>query len=301
MKNMRITTAELARIVGVSQGTVDRALNNRGGINAETKKKILAAAAHYGFRKQIGNEKSDRVGNSQIGVIVFNLNNRYFSSLIADIENECRKIGYSIVVMFTDYDPKTEIECIKRMYNIGVSGVVLFSVNSGADFVNFIKETGMPTVCVGNRVPGIRYVGIDDFAAMRTVTESVLDFSNILYFSPALNYESAYAQKRRFEGYSAAIESMGREVRAICREEDIAPHYDDTAIICSTDYYALKVYFKTSGAKIIGFDNIDILDDYKIPISSVAYSSKKIAHEAVKSIKESRTEDVIVDYSIIWR
>ena len=65
--------------------------------------------------------------------------------------------------------------------------------------------------------------------------------------------------------------------------------------------YALKVYFKTSGAKIIGFDNIDILDDYKIPISSVAYSSKKIAHEAVKSITESRTEDVIVDYSIIWR
>ena len=47
-QNKRITVKDLARISGVSIGTVDRALNGRGRINAETKEKILAAADEYG-------------------------------------------------------------------------------------------------------------------------------------------------------------------------------------------------------------------------------------------------------------
>lgn len=42
MKHLKITTAELSKICGVSQGTVDRALNNRPDINAETKKGLSA-------------------------------------------------------------------------------------------------------------------------------------------------------------------------------------------------------------------------------------------------------------------
>ena len=44
MKNSRISTTRLAEICGVSQGTVDRALNGRKGIRNETREKILAAA-----------------------------------------------------------------------------------------------------------------------------------------------------------------------------------------------------------------------------------------------------------------
>jgi len=38
---------------------------------------------------------------------------------------------------------------------------------------------------------------------------------------------------------------------------EIEDHYDEkTLVICSNDYYALKVYFKGTNAKITGFDNI---------------------------------------------
>ncbi|MBQ9117202.1 MAG: helix-turn-helix domain-containing protein, partial [Clostridia bacterium] len=45
-----MTTTQLARICGVSQGTVDRALHNRGGINPETKARILEIAKEYDYR-----------------------------------------------------------------------------------------------------------------------------------------------------------------------------------------------------------------------------------------------------------
>lgn len=53
MNNLTITTAELAKICSVSQGTVDRALNNRSGINAETKQKIINTAKQYGYRSSV--------------------------------------------------------------------------------------------------------------------------------------------------------------------------------------------------------------------------------------------------------
>ena len=53
MKKNSISTTQLAQICGVSQGTVDRALNNRKGINPKTKEKILAVANEYGYRPNI--------------------------------------------------------------------------------------------------------------------------------------------------------------------------------------------------------------------------------------------------------
>lgn len=51
-----ITTTQIARICGVSQGTVDRALHNRGEIKAETKEKILAVAKEYDYVPRVGAE-----------------------------------------------------------------------------------------------------------------------------------------------------------------------------------------------------------------------------------------------------
>ena len=38
------TMQEIAKLAGVSRGTVDRVLNNRDGVNEETKKKVLEIA-----------------------------------------------------------------------------------------------------------------------------------------------------------------------------------------------------------------------------------------------------------------
>ncbi len=71
MNNLKISTNELAKICGVSQGTVDMALNNRPGISVRTKEKIIKTAILYGYRPQKSRVKL-------IGIIVFNLR-KYFS------------------------------------------------------------------------------------------------------------------------------------------------------------------------------------------------------------------------------
>ncbi|MBR3933150.1 MAG: LacI family DNA-binding transcriptional regulator [Clostridia bacterium] len=297
MKDLKITTSQIAKICNVSQGTVDRALNNRHDIKAETKQKILEVARQYGYREYISTHPDKIVG--QIGIVVFNLNNEYFSELITEIEYVLRAEGLGIVIMMSHYDKQYEIECIRNLYNMGVKGIILCSVNNGVEFENYLKLFDIPIVAVGNRVESIPYVGIDDFAAMREMTVKVLSDKpqNIIYFSPALNYPDAYAQRRRYEGFLSVV---GNEKYSIVTNiEGIKECYDEkTSIISSNDYYAFKVYFKGTNAKIVGFDNISLIDKYKMPIDSVGYSMAEIANAAVDIISCNRKESVIVKHFI---
>ena len=299
MKHLKITTAELSKICGVSQGTVDRALNNRSGINAETKKRIINIARQYGYREYVDSNSENKI-IGQVGIIVFNLNNEYFSKLITETERILHKLGLSTVIMITHYDKQYEIECIRNMYNMGVQGIVLCSVNRDIEFDNYLGMFDIPIVAVGNDIGSVPYVGIDDFSAMRDMTKKIIadGYTDLVYFSPALNYADAYAQKLRYEGFLSAV--WGRKYDTVTCIDEIAECYNDkTAIICSTDYYAFQVYVKTKNAKIVGFDNLDSIEKYKIRIDSVGYSVSEIARFAVDIIVGKRDSGVIIKHSII--
>ena len=299
MNHLKITTAELSKICGVSQGTVDRALNNRADINSETKKRIISIAKQYGYRKYIDSDVENKsVG--QIGIIVFNLNNEYFSKLITETEFILRELGFSAVIMMTHYDKQYEIECIRNMYNMGVQGIILCSVNSGSEFNNYLNLFDIPIVAVGNNIGSVPYVGIDDFCAMRDMTEKLLaeGYTDLIYFSPALKYKDAYAQESRYKGFLNAVSD--RKYSLATDIDQIEECYNDkTAVICSTDYYAFQVYFKAKNAKIVGFDNLDAIKQYKLNIDSVGYSVSEIARAAIDIIVGKKSGNFTVAYKII--
>ena len=299
MNHLRITTAELAQICGVSQGTVDRALNNRTDINAETKQRIINAAKQYGYREYV-DSKTEIKTAGQIGIIVFNLNNEYFSKLITETELILRELGFSAVIMMTHYDKQYEIECIRNMYNMGVKGIILCSVNSGDEFKNYLNLFDIPIVAVGNNIGSVPYVGIDDFCAMRDMTEKLMaeGYTDLIYFSPALKYKDAYAQESRYEGFLNAVSD--RKYTLVTDIDQIEECYNDkTAVICSTDYYAFQVYFKAKNAKIVGFDNLDVIKQYKLNIDSVGYSVSEIARSAIDIIVGKKSGNFTVAYKII--
>ncbi len=299
MKHLKITTSELSKICGVSQGTVDRALNNRSDISAETKKRIINVARQYGYREYVDSNSENKI-IGQVGIIVFNLNNEYFSKLITETELILHKLGLSAVIMITHYDKQYEIECIRNMYNMGVQGIVLCSVNRDIEFDNYLRLFDIPIVAVGNDVGSVPYVGIDDFSAMKDMTEKIIadGYTDLVYFSPALNYADAYAQKLRYEGFLSA--ALGRKYDTVTCIDEIAECYNDkTVIICSTDYYAFQVYVKKKKKKIVGFDHLDSIEKYKIRIDSVGYSISEIARFAVDIIVGKRDSGVIIKHSII--
>ena len=307
MKRQLISTSRLAEICGVSQGTVDRALNNRKGINPQTKARILEKAREYGYRPNI-HARSIAGGRSMlIGVIVFDLNNQYFSDILIHIESQCSKIGYSTVVMFSNKDPQKEIECIKNMYHMSLDGIIICPINQGKEFENFLTSLDIPTVTIGNELTNFPYAGIDNSLSMREAVEYVIQkgYKKLIYVSPKITENNCSAQIKRLDAFTRVCKETNTlfSVTDISNAEENENLNNGNAFICPTDIYAIKLY-KTARKNhmgIIGFDNIHLIGELGLKLDSIYYDAENAAFLAVNNIIDGSLIDKTIDHKIIKR
>lgn len=290
MKNAKISTTEIAKLCGVSQGTVDRALNNRKGISPKTKEKILNVAKEYGYRPNIHASSMAGGKSHLIGVVVFDLANQYFSDILINIESYCASLGYSTVVMFTDKDYKKEVECIQNLYHMSVDGIVLCPANCGEEYERFLLSLGIPVVTIGNKLNRIPYVGIDNALATKEALEGVLEkgYKKLIYVKPELQQRNTFAQTQRLNSFIAVCENanVNYVVTDLFNGEKELEAHTPCALICPTDIYAIKLLpiAQRHGAGIIGFDNIRLIDDLGLILDSVSYDVPLTAKTAVDHI-----------------
>ena len=299
----KITTTQLARICGVSQGTVDRALHNRDGINPETRARILEIANEYDYRPNI--QMDNQAGSMLIGVVLFDLFNEYFSKLAMSLVKEARRFGYSIIFQFSEKEENNEKKALEYFDYIGVDGIVLFSVGSdNEEYKNYLYSLKKPIVLIGNKLFDLPFVGIDDMKAMsdlsRTFAEN-MPSGDILYFAPVLKKQlhSSNAQLMRLEGFVQAMKMLGQSYRIVTDVEELS---NCAGIICATDYYVLQALKHLGNSKnvlIAGFDNISVLKDIPVRVLSVEYSTDKIAEETINYIL-GRKYTSKVEYGLIY-
>lgn len=297
-----ITTTQIARICGVSQGTVDRALNNRQGINPKTKEKILEVAREYEYVPNVKGGTKDK--SMLIGVVLYDLYNEFFSKLAMSLVESAKKDGYSVIFLFSNKDLKAEKSALDYFNYIGVDGIVLFSVGTdSSEYENYLKTIKKPIVTVGNKLFEFAHVGIDDFSAMYDLTCAVLNKckGEVSYFAPILkhNLNKNNAQKLRLNGFKKATEEYSINYKIVLDEKDLSK--DASAVICSTDYYMLNAINKlgvSSDKVIAGFDNIPALKKLNLKILTVEYSTDEIASECMNYFLR-RKYNKNINYTIV--
>ncbi len=300
----KITTTQLARICGVSQGTVDRALHGREGISAETRARILSVAKEYDYIPSI--EAGEKGHSMLIGVVLYDLYNEYFSKLAMSLVNAAGVMGYSVIFLFSDKDLKAEKSALDYFNYIGVDGIVLFSTGSDdRQYALYLRSLMKPIVLIGNRIGDLTYVGIDDCRAMYDLTHRLLRETGegeITYFAPVLRkpLHSLNAQLLRLEGFKRAMEEWHRPYRVVV-EEDALP--DECAgVLCATDYYVLRVlrhYENNFQKPVAGFDNSAFLRYLQKRILTVEYSTDTIAEECINYLV-GRKYTAEVGHSVVY-
>lgn len=305
-----VTTTQLAKICGVSQGTVDRAINGRKGISPKTKEAVLKAARDYGYRPNIHASRLSGGKSHLIGVVVFDLDNAYFSDLVMELEALCRPAGDCAVVMFSHKDPAREKECLQQLWFLGVDGIVLCPVSQGGGFAEFLHSLQTPVVTVGNRIQDVPFVGIDDMQAMQEATRYALQcgYEELLYVTAALPKQeevNAYAQQRRLQGFLSAAAAVPH--RVLERVEDVKaalPSGRRCAVLCSTDYFALPLLplCQRNQVGLMGFDGSSVLTRSGVKLDSVAYDSEGAAKAALDIVWGVRPpEDVTIRHKMVAR
>ena len=316
MTHTNITVKDLARICGVSIGTVDRAINNRKGISEETRQRILKTAAEYGFVKNQSALSLSSGRSKTIGVIIFNLKSEYFASVLTSIEEEARHSGHTTMIMLSHYDAETEMECVRRMVSMNVAGIIVFSVLKNTDFYTELQKNGTPVVAVGNPIgAGIPFVGIDDRLAMSESCRYVLSkgYRHLVYIAPVLEKhmeQNIAAQSDRYAGFLEVVQSaVGVTWHVVDTYEEYQNNLTEvlskdrsTALICSSDTFTLRcleVFRNTEHAGIMGFDRFLTLEQLLPKLSGIAYSSKDIGIAAAHVILDATHSDVLLPFEVI--
>lgn len=302
---MPVTTKDIARICGVSRATVDRALNNKLYIKEEVKERILKVAQELGYQPDLLARSLVKGKTKSLGVVVFDVNNRFFAQMVNTIEMRAKKAGYFIYITLSEKEPQMEKELIRHLTARRVDGVILSPINKGAAFDEFLKKQGLPIVAISNRISGQwPFVGLNDAKAAKLGAEYIKNkgYRQIIYLAPPLvaKKDNIYAQEKRLEGFLESFNDDSTTEYITIASQDylnmldglIARTDKKTAVFCSSDVFALKVliHLKESGKRVpqdiglMGFDNIDTLKYVSPRLTTICNPIEEMAVKAVECL-----------------
>jgi LacI family transcriptional regulator len=177
----RYTTKDIANVLGISRGTVDRALHNRGRIKKETKEKVLKIAEELGYKPNTLARTLALRKKVRIAVIMPKLPEYFFSKIengIRDAARELKDYGVDIAYFYTKAinDTQRQIEIFEKTVSEEFDGILMVPANPVLlkPHIDSAVAEGIPTVVVNNDVPQssrLCFVGEDSRRAGRIAAE----------------------------------------------------------------------------------------------------------------------------------
>jgi DNA-binding LacI/PurR family transcriptional regulator len=123
---MRVTIKDVARAAGVSPATACRALSTPELVKAETGDRVRRFATELGYSPNRADRGliTGRTGN--LGLIVPDLANPFFPSVVKGIQARAREADYAIFLGDSDEDPAAEAHLV-RVLSKQADGLILCS------------------------------------------------------------------------------------------------------------------------------------------------------------------------------
>ncbi|EAF6367626.1 LacI family transcriptional regulator [Listeria monocytogenes] len=139
---------DIAKLSGVSVATVSRVINDNGRFSEETREKVLAVIKETNYQMNFS-AKSLRMNKSfSVGILVPDISNYFFSSVVQQIEAILFDQGYSTIICNTGRNLDKEMAYLNMLESKMVDGLIVIS---GADEFGFKytnAENGIPYVCI---------------------------------------------------------------------------------------------------------------------------------------------------------
>ena len=137
------TLKDVARLACVDVSTVSRALNNTSYVHPDTKARIFAAVKELSYQPNVLAQGLRQGKRHTIGVVVPRLHLTLFADITQSIESESRKLGYATLICHTEDDPLIEKECLNRLRNGFVDGIIIAGTGRNGHLLRDIHAGGI--------------------------------------------------------------------------------------------------------------------------------------------------------------
>jgi len=285
-------------VAGVSAKTVSRVLNQEPGVAAATAARIQAAIATLGFRR---NEMARMLrtgdGARALGLVVHDLDTPHSAGVAGAVARAARDQGFLVITGSSHGDPGSERQLVSWLLGRQVDGLLLMPSGDGHDYLSAELQRGLPVVLVDSTVAGIEVdcVVIDNVDGARQATHHLLRHGHrrIAFIGDRPGIPSA---DQRLDGHQQALATGGIWVDAElirtgltdlqsaqqATQQLLALKAPPTAILAAGSWLALGAAraLERSGTALVGFDDLELADLSKTPLTTVSCAAAGIGSSA---------------------
>ena len=208
----RATIVDVAKLAGVSIGTVSRVLNSSSGPDA-TRRKVLEAVDELDYVANHVARSLKRRATEQLAFVVPDIGNPVYVAMATAVQQEAKERGYRLTLISSDVAPGNEDVALESLEQRRVDGVIMCSLTPTAALVE--RLTGLrDRVCVVGRLPEgvpVDNVRVDSEGGAQLAVQHLLDGGRraVGFINGTAGTVPAEA---RATGYRRALEENGHDV-----------------------------------------------------------------------------------------
>lgn len=202
------TIEDVARKAQVSTATVSRCLNDPDLVIPATRERVMAAVDALGYAPNFSARTLAANKSGTIGAIIPTMENAIFARGLQAFQEELGAFGYTLLVASSAYQQDVEAQQIRKLIARGVDALMLIGHDRDEGAKRFLAKSGLPFVnaWIYSETETVSSVGFDNRAAMRALTEKVLDFG---HRHVAIISAPRDQNDRARERYVGAMEALG--------------------------------------------------------------------------------------------
>ena len=146
------TMKDLARIAGVSVGTVSNVINKKSTVTDEVRKKVEDAIKLTNYKVNLHARGMILKKSFNVGLIVPSILDPFFPRMVDVIEQECEKLDMNVILASSNYSGEREVDKIEQMLSKNVDGIILTPESDGnMPYVRKLMSKGISLVLLARR------------------------------------------------------------------------------------------------------------------------------------------------------
>ncbi len=305
-----VTLHDIAAATGYTINTVSRALKDKDDISRETRAYIQQVASKMGYiRNYLAS--SLRSGRTRtLAMIVGSMINPFYAILTDLIQRESIRLGYSLMILCHQDDPKTELKSVEMALSRQVDGVLMTPCSFDSPALSQLRESRIPYVLLSRYLDnaGDDCVYCNDeqggyLAARHLIETGHRKLAMLTY------HQVVFSSRKRFTGFRKACAEAGipdSEVQYACVGENaailetlrewIARGVTGLFSFCDVEAWNTVTLLESIGVRVpedltvVGFDHILGYIGFLKPICSIDCHLQEEASTAI-SLLRNRIHD----------
>lgn len=209
------TIADVAKLAGLSTGTVSRVMNESENVSEEARAKVNHAIEVLGYKPNLQARSLRRQRTDTIGLAIPELTNDYWTSIARGVQDVCQSKGYHVLICNTDGKRTNHTSYLEIMAS-RVDGMILSRSSERSIATSSVKDSAKkskqsrekPVVFVGQSQAAswnIDNVYSDSIAGAFTLTQHLIQLGH-QKIAIITGRQTSTSASARVAGYCMALE-----------------------------------------------------------------------------------------------